>query len=137
MGHGDCGICLRSASRPLLPVSVDFYHAVQQLWKGAAAGRDGRTTQARRWFGWARHRLRHGQPDGVLADLAEAFALEHLPDTARDTLRTVYAYLERHREHIDYETYKALGLPLGEWDGRKRLQMAYPTTVQGGWYALE
>ena len=39
--------------------------------------------------------------------------MEHLPDTARDTVRTVSAYLERHREHIDYETYKALGLPLG------------------------
>ena len=48
---------------------LDFYHAVQYLWKGAAAWLDGRTTQARRWFGWARHRLRHGQPDGVLADL--------------------------------------------------------------------
>ena len=51
---------------------LDFYHAAQNLWKGAAAWLDGRTTQARRWFGWARHRLRHGQPDGVLADLAEA-----------------------------------------------------------------
>jgi hypothetical protein len=49
-----------------------FDHAAQQLWKSAAAWLDGRTTQARRWFGWARHRLRHGQPDGVLADLAEA-----------------------------------------------------------------
>ena len=47
---------------------LDFYHAAQQLWKGAAAWLDGRTTQARRWFGWARHRLRHGMPDGVLAD---------------------------------------------------------------------
>jgi hypothetical protein len=92
---------------------LDFYHAVQQLWKRAAAWLDGRTTQARRWFGWARHRLRHGNPDGVLADLADALEVEGLPDTARDTLRTVYAYLERHREHIDYETYKALGLPLG------------------------
>jgi hypothetical protein len=92
---------------------LDFYHAAQNLWKGAAAWLDGRTTQAHRWFGWARHRLRHGHPDGVLADLAEALDLEHLPDTARDTLRTVYTYLERHREHIDYETYKALGLPLG------------------------
>ena len=44
---------------------LDFYHAAQSLWKGAAAWLDGRTTQARRWFGWARHRLRHGQPDGV------------------------------------------------------------------------
>src|SRR6202007_2407710 len=49
---------------------LDFYHAVQQLWKSAAAWLDGRTTQARRWFGWARHRLRHGNPEGVLADLA-------------------------------------------------------------------
>ena len=63
--------------------------------------------------GWARHRLRHGMPDGVLADLADALDVEGLPATARDTLRTVYAYLERHREHIDYATYKDLGLPLG------------------------
>ena len=47
---------------------LDFSHAAQSLWKGAAAWRDGRTTQARRWCGWARHRLRHGQPDGVVAD---------------------------------------------------------------------
>ena len=92
---------------------LDFYHAVQQLWKSAAAWLDGRTTQARRWFGWARHRLRHGNPDGVLADLADALEVEGLPATARDTLRTVYAYLERHRKHIDYAAYKALGLPLG------------------------
>ncbi len=92
---------------------LDLYHAVPQLWKSAAAWLDGRTTQARRWFGWARHRLRHGHPDGVLADLADALEVEGLPDTARDTLRTVYAYLERHREHIDYAAYKALGLPLG------------------------
>jgi len=92
---------------------LDFYHAVQQLWKSAAAWLDGRTTQARRWFGWARHRLRHGNPAGVLADLADALEVEGLPATARDTLRTVYAYLERHREHIDYAAYKALGLPLG------------------------
>jgi hypothetical protein len=92
---------------------LDFYHAAQQLWKAAATWLDGRTVQARRWFGWARHRLRHGMPDGVLADLADALDVEGLPATARDTLRTVYPSLERHREHINYETYKALGLPLG------------------------
>src|SRR5439155_18643447 len=84
---------------------VDCYHAAHNLWKGAAAWLDGRTTQARRWFGWARHRLRHGQPDGVLADLAEALDVEGLPETARETLRTVYAYLQRHREHINYDIY--------------------------------
>jgi hypothetical protein len=92
---------------------LDFYHAAQHLWKGAAAWLDGRTTQARRWFVWARHRLRHGRPDGVLADLADALDVEGLPETARDPLRTVYAYLERHREHITYAMDKALGLPLG------------------------
>jgi hypothetical protein len=92
---------------------LDFYHAAQHLWKAAAAWLDGRTTQARRWFTWARHRLRHGMPDGVLADLEDALDVEGLPATARDTLTTVHAYLERHREHINYEAYKALGLPLG------------------------
>ena len=92
---------------------LDFYHAAQNLWKAAAAWLDGRTTQARQWFTWARHRLRHGMPDGVLADLAEAMDVEGLPATARDTFATVYAYLERHREHINYARYKDLGMPLG------------------------
>lgn len=92
---------------------LDFYHAVQQLWKGAAAWLDGQTTQARRWFGWARHRLRHGLPDGVLADLEDALDVAGLPATARDTLTTVHAYLVRHREHMHYAQYKELGLPLG------------------------
>ena len=92
---------------------LDFYHAVQTLWKGAAAWLDGRTTQARRGLGWARHRLRHGNPDGVLADLADALELEGLPATARETLRTVSAYLDRHRNHIDDAVDKELGLPIG------------------------
>jgi hypothetical protein len=91
----------------------DLYHAAQNLWKSAAAWLDGRTTKAHRWCSWARHRLRHGNPDGVLADLAEAWEVEGLPNTARDTLMTVSAYLERHRAHIDYATYKELGWPLG------------------------
>lgn len=92
---------------------LDFYHVAQHLWKGAAAWLDGRTTPARRWFEVVRHRLRHGTPDGVLADLAAAVDVEGLPATARATLTKVYAYLDRHRDHLDYETYKALGFPLG------------------------
>ena len=55
---------------------LDLYHAAQNLWKAAAAWLDGRTTQARRWFGWARHRRWHGLPDVVLADLADAVEVE-------------------------------------------------------------
>jgi hypothetical protein len=68
---------------------VDLYHAAPNRWKSAAAWLDGRTTQARRWLGWARHRVRHGQPDGVLAALAEAWEVEGLPATVRDTVATV------------------------------------------------
>ena len=92
---------------------LDCYHAAHNLWKAAAAWLDGRPPQARRWFTWARHRLRHGMPDGVLADLADALDVEGLPATARDTLTTVYTDLERHREHSNYARYKELGLPLG------------------------
>ena len=90
-----------------------MYHAAQQRWKRAAAWLDGRTTPARRWFGWARHRLRPGNPAGVLADLADALEVEGLPATARDTVRTGSASLERHHDHIDYAAYKARGLPRG------------------------
>jgi hypothetical protein len=51
--------------------------------------------------GWARHRLRPGHAAGGLADLAAALDVEGLPETAPETLRTVYTYLERHREPID------------------------------------
>lgn len=52
-------------------------------------------------------------PDGGLADLADALDVEGVPETAWETLRTVYASLHRHREHINYDLYKDLGLPLG------------------------
>jgi hypothetical protein len=92
---------------------LDVYHAAQHLWKGAAAWVAGRTLQARRWCVWARPRLRHGMPDGVLADLTDALDVEGLPETARATLPTVRASLERHRDHIDSATEKERGLPLG------------------------
>jgi hypothetical protein len=92
---------------------LDLYHAAQHVWKGAAAWWDGRTTAARRWFEAARHRLRHGPPAEVLAELAAAVEGEGLPATARATVLKVYAYLDQHRDHRDYAAYKALGLPLG------------------------
>ena len=100
---------------------LDFYHAAQHLWKGAAAWLDGRTTQARRWFGWARHRLRHGHPDGVLADLAEALDVEGLPDTARDTLTNGVCVSGSAPRAYRLCAVQGAGLAAGEWDGRKCL----------------
>lgn len=92
---------------------LDFYHAAQNLWKGAAAWLDGRSKRARQWFALARHRLRHGQEDRVLAELAKAVELDNLPESARKTLKNLYAYLEKHRDHIQYERFKEMGLPIG------------------------
>lgn len=92
---------------------LDFYHAAQNLWKGARAWLDGRTRQAHQWFASARRRLRRGDANQVLEDIAAALALEGLPVSARKTLENLYAYLDAHRSHIDYARFKELGLPIG------------------------
>jgi hypothetical protein len=92
---------------------LDFYHAAQNLWKGAKSWLDGRTQQAHDWFTSARRRLRRGQTNEVLADLQAALELEGLPDAARDTLTNLYHYLDKHRDHMDYAKFKELGLPIG------------------------
>ncbi len=92
---------------------LDFYHAVQNVWKGAKAWLDGRTVKAQTWFAMARHRLRHGEADAVLDDLKAALDLEELPPSVRQTLSNLSAYLTTHRNHIDYARWKDAGLPIG------------------------
>ncbi len=92
---------------------LDFYHASQHLWKAAAACWDGRSSKARQWFEQARHDLRHGQGPQGLAELQQTLDSEALPEAAKNTLRQVLTYLQTHQDHIDYEHFKQLGLPLG------------------------
>jgi hypothetical protein len=92
---------------------LDFYHAAQNLWKGTVAWLDGRSKRAREWFARARHQLRHGKADRVLTELANTMALDGIPESAGKTLSNVYEYLQRHRDHIEYEKFKELGLPIG------------------------
>ena len=92
---------------------LDFYHAAQNLWKGAKAWLDGRSKKARQWFACARHRLRHGETNIVLNDIAAALELDGLPETARKALKNLYEYLDTHHHHIQYEKFKELGLPIG------------------------
>jgi hypothetical protein len=92
---------------------LDFYHAAQNLWKGARAWLDGRTRRAHLWFAQARRRLRRGKASEVLADIQAALELEGLPASAHKTLTSLYHYLDKHREHIEYARFKELGLPIG------------------------
>jgi hypothetical protein len=92
---------------------LDFYHAAQNLWSGAKAWLDGRTHEAKAWFKEARYRLRHGQSHTILADIEAALLLEGLPESAHQALTKLYNYLDKHRDHIQYDKLKELGLPIG------------------------
>ncbi len=92
---------------------LDFYHAAQNLYKGASAWLDGRTRACQQRFADWRHRLRHGHEQQVLAELAALVEGEQLPDSARETLTKLYNYLKTHEDHIHYEQFKAAGLPIG------------------------
>ncbi|MCP4258925.1 MAG: ISKra4 family transposase [Planctomycetes bacterium] len=92
---------------------LDFYHAAQNVWSGAKGWLDGRTTHCQEWFTDARHRLRHGQADDVLDDIKAAATLPGLPDSAKKSLTKLYNYLEKHRDHIQYDKFKEMGVPIG------------------------
>jgi len=92
---------------------LDFYHAVQNLWKGAQAWLDGRSKNARQWFALSRHRLRHGEANIVLNDILYALKLGGLSETAQKALRNLYEYLDTHKYHIQYKKFKDMGLPIG------------------------
>ena len=92
---------------------LDFYHAAQNLWRGAKAWLGGRSRQARQWFQTLRHRLRHGQSEAVLAELQTVLDLPDLPTATRKTLTRLYGYLDKHRDHMHYDQLKDMGLPIG------------------------
>ncbi len=92
---------------------LDFYHATQNVWSGIKGWLDGRTTRCQEWFSDARHRLRHGQTDDVLEDIKAASSLPGLPESAKKALTKLCNYLEKHRDHIQYDKFKEMGVPIG------------------------
>lgn len=92
---------------------LDFYHGAQNIWKAAAACLEGKTDQAKAWFGQARHMLRHEDSADLLSDIQKAMKIKDLPESCRDALSALYDYLDKHREHTDYTRFRELGLPIG------------------------
>lgn len=92
---------------------LDFYHAAQNVWSGVKVWLDGRTTHCQEWFADARHRLRHGQANDVLDDIKAAAALPGLPNSAEKALTKLYNYLKKHQDHIEYDRFKEMGVPIG------------------------
>lgn len=93
---------------------LDFYHAVQHLWQAATAYQDGnpaRTPQM--WFARMRHQLRHGFGKHIIKELDWLSKSKNTSEETKPILRQVRDYLETHLDHIQYRTFKKLGLPLG------------------------
>lgn len=90
---------------------LDFYHAAQNLWKGAKAMFDGRTKKAREWFKKARHNLRTGNSEKVLDEIK--INSKNLEGESNKTAKNLLAYLQDHKDHIEYDKYKDSGLPIG------------------------
>ena len=92
---------------------LDFYHASQNLWLGLKPWLDGRTLKAKLFFRLSRRRLRTGQSHAVLNDIQAALQLHDLPSAAHASLTKLYNYLHKHLAHIDYDTFKQSGCPIG------------------------
>ena len=103
---------------------LDFYHAVQNVWKGAEAWLDGRTGRIREWFDLARHKIREGKAVEIIKKLKESEENKlwsELSDDSRKVLKNLIIYLETHKEHMAYDKFKALGLPIGSGMVRKHM----------------
>jgi hypothetical protein len=80
--------------------SLDFYHAVGQLWQAAEAY--GNTVPHRtpqQWFGRLRHQLRHGFVRHIIQEFAHLLRYTSTPDAAKPTLQRVQNYLSTHIQH--------------------------------------
>jgi hypothetical protein len=93
---------------------LDFYHAVQHLWKAASTYQDGNPNRTpQQWFAHLRHRLRHGYTKPLIRELHRLSHYRSTSDTTRPLLRQVRDYLQAHLEHIQYSHFRKLGLPIG------------------------
>ncbi len=92
---------------------LDYYHAVQNVWKGAKVWLDGRTKKAGLWFKRVRKRVRNNETEGVTKELRAVLATSELTSESRKALEKLVNYLENHIDHMNYADYKKLGLPIG------------------------
>lgn len=65
------------------------------------------------WFEGLRHRLRHGFVKPLIRELHRLSLYNSTSNPARPVLRQVRDYLKGYLNHIQYRTFKKLGLPIG------------------------
>lgn len=93
---------------------LDFYHAAQHLGKAASVYQTGNPSRiSQNWSESLRHRLQHGFVKPLIRELHRLSRYRSTADAARPVLRQVRDYLARHIKHVQYRTFKNLGLPIG------------------------
>lgn len=93
---------------------LDFYHAAQNLGKGAHALYDPSEEGVKRWFQSARRTLLHEGPKKVL-ELIETsrMTIVNLSDSENKILDNLKGYIIEHLDHMDYPRFRKAGLPIG------------------------
>ena len=114
MGRAGFGDFTRSVLRVGAIGVLDFYHAVQHLWQAVSAYQDGNPARTpQQWFARMRHQLRHGFGKRIIKELDWLSKSKNTTDATIPVLRQVRDYLSTHLEHIQYRSFKKLGLPIG------------------------
>jgi hypothetical protein len=95
---------------------LDCSHVMQNIWQvllACADKTDVCQAEARRLGAWMWFALRRGEQDEVLAEIQRGSTLAGFSPAQRAELSRLSVYLKRHREHIDDQRSKELGLPTG------------------------
>lgn len=93
---------------------LDFYHAVQRLWQTASAYQDGNPARTQQqWFARMRHQLRLGFGKRIIKELDWLSKSKNTSQVTKPILCQVRDYLKIHLDHIQYRSFKQMGLPIG------------------------
>jgi hypothetical protein len=105
----------RECFTPIGAVGIlDFYHATQHLWQVASVYQDGNPARTpQQWFASLRHRLRYGFGKGIIKELDWLSKSKNTSEATKPILRQVRDYLKLHLDHIQYRSFKQMGLPIG------------------------
>lgn len=60
-----------------------------------------------------RHKLRHGEEKAVISELDRLCYSGQLPDSAKNIVNNALNYLKDHQEHIKYNEFKGMDVPIG------------------------
>ena len=90
---------------------LDYYHASQHLWAVAHALHPEDEAGARAWMKPLLKQLKAGRVLGVLKDLRTL--AKRLRQKKRQILEAELAYVESHRQRMDYDVARRRGEPLG------------------------